>query len=195
MAKIKSVAVYCASSSQVRPSFFQEAYRVGECIAENGIRLVYGDGGIGLMGKLAEGALAHKGEVVGVIPRFMVEQGWNNPQSTQTIVVETMHERKALIEKMVDGMVAMPGGVGTFEELLECLTWKQLGLHVKPVVILNADGYYDPLLECLHKMVEEKMLREIHLNMFQVVRHADEVIPALENAFPWDSSIRRAAAI
>lgn len=195
MSQIRSVAVYCASSSQVRDSYFQEAYRLGQLLAKAGIRLVYGDGGIGLMGRIAEGALSEQGEVVGVIPRFMVEQGWNNPRSTTTHVVENMHQRKAMIEQMVDAMVAMPGGVGTFEELLECLTWKQLGLHAKPVVILNVDGYYDPLLECLHKMVDEKMLRDVHLSMFQVVQHAEEVIPALLNAMPWDVSIRREAAI
>lgn len=195
MQEIHSIAVYCASSSQVRESYFREAFRLGECLAEAGIRLVYGDGGIGLMGKIAEGVLNKGGEVVGVIPKFMVEQGWNNPCSTKTYVVQTMHERKAMIEQMADGMVAMPGGIGTFEELLECLTWKQLGLHAKPVVLLNVDGYYDPLITCLKQMVKEKMLRDIHLNMFTVVNYAEEVIDALRNTPKWDTSIRREAAI
>jgi uncharacterized protein (TIGR00730 family) len=106
-----------------------------------------------------------------------------------------MHERKALIEKISDGMVALPGGIGTFEELLECLTWKQLGLHTKPVVIFNMDGYYDNLLKCLDQMIEENMMRPIHLDMFIVVEKAEEVIPALLNAPIWDKNIRREAAI
>lgn len=192
---LRSVAVYCASSSQVRDSFFQAAFRLGECFARAGVEVVYGDGGIGLMGELARGVLSCGGKITGVIPRFMVDEGWNNPQSTRTIVVETMHERKALIERMADGMVALPGGIGTFEEVLECLTWKQLGLHTKPVVLLNQDGYFDTFLACLDKMVEEKMMRDIHRRMFAVVRSAEEVLPALQTMPAWDSAIRREAAI
>ncbi|MBQ7191747.1 MAG: TIGR00730 family Rossman fold protein [Paludibacteraceae bacterium] len=192
---MRSVAVYCASSSQVRESFFREAYRLGECLATEGIELIYGDGGIGLMGELARGVLDKGGKVTGVIPQFMVDEGWNNPLSTRTIVVETMHERKARIEQLADAMVAMPGGIGTFEELLECLTWKQLGLHTKPVVILNVDGYYDALLKCIDLMVEEKMLRDWHRDMFAVVKTADKVLPALRTMKPWNVSIRSEAKI
>ena len=195
MHSIQSVAVYCASSSQVRQAFFGQAFRLGKLLAEAGIRLVYGDGSIGLMGEISRGALESGGEVVGVIPRFMVEQGWNNPRSTRTFVVETMHERKAMIEKMADAMVALPGGIGTMEELLECLTWKQLGLHTKPVVILNIDGYFDQLLAFIDKMVDERMIRSIHKNMFTVVTSADDVIPALQAMPAWDASVRREAAI
>ncbi len=195
MSPIRSVAVYCASSSQVRESFFREAYRLGECLATEGIELIYGDGGIGLMGELARGVLDKGGKVTGVIPQFMVDEGWNNPLSTRTIVVETMHERKARIEQLADAMVAMPGGIGTFEELLECLTWKQLGLHTKPVVILNVDGYYDALLKCIDLMVEEKMLRDWHRDMFAVVKTADKVLPALRTMKPWNVSIRSEAKI
>ncbi len=195
MHSIQSVAVYCASSSQVRESFFRQAFLLGKLLAEAGIRLVYGDGGIGLMGEIARGALDAKGEVVGVIPQFMVEQGWNNPRSSRTFVVGTMHERKAMIENLSDAMVALPGGIGTMEELLECLTWKQLGLHTKPVVILNIDGYFDHLLAFIDKMVDEHMIRDIHKSMFAVVTSADEVIPALMSMPVWDASVRREAAI
>ena len=136
MKDIKSIAVYCASSNKVRASFVEAAETLGTIFASHGIRLVYGDGGIGLMAAVAKGVLDAGGEAIGVIPRFMVEQGWNNPRSTETIVTETMHERKATICNISDAMVALPGGIGTFEELLECLTWKQLGLHNNPVVIL-----------------------------------------------------------
>jgi uncharacterized protein (TIGR00730 family) len=195
MKNIQSIAVYCASSNKLRPSFVEAAERLGSLIAAEGMRLVYGDGGIGLMAAVARGALSNGGEVIGVIPQFMVDQGWNNPSSTQTIVTQTMHERKATICDISDAMVALPGGIGTFEELLECLTWKQLGLHHNPVVILNTDGYYDRLLACLDLMVEEQMMRPIHKEMFVVVNQPEEVIPAILNAKEWDPNTRRLAAI
>ena len=195
MKSIKSIAVYCASSNKVRSSFVTAAETFGVSIAEAGARLVYGDGGIGLMSDEARGALSVGGEVVGVIPQFMVDQGWNNPQSTHTIITENMHQRKAKIFELADAMVALPGGVGTFEELLECLTWKQLGLHHCPIVILNTDGYYDKLLECIDLMVDEQMMRPIHKEMFVVVEKPEDVIPAILNAPEWDPSTRRLAAI
>ncbi|MBR2450128.1 MAG: TIGR00730 family Rossman fold protein [Paludibacteraceae bacterium] len=195
MGNIKSIAVYCASSNKVRASFVDAAERLGELIAADGRRLVYGDGGIGLMAAVARGALKAGGEVVGVIPQFMVDQGWNNADSTQTIVTQTMHERKATICNISDAMVALPGGIGTFEELLECLTWKQLGLHHNPVVILNTDGYYDKLLACIDLMVDEQMMRPIHKEMFVVVNTPEEVLPAIMNAPEWDPNTRRLAAI
>lgn len=195
MRKVQSIAVYCASSNKLRPSFVEAAERLGELIAAEGMRLVYGDGGIGLMAAVARGALNNGGEVIGVIPQFMVDQGWNNPNSTQTIITQTMHERKATICDISDAMVALPGGIGTFEELLECLTWKQLGLHQNPVVILNTDGYYDHLLACIDLMVEEQMMRPIHKEMFVVVSQPEEVIPAILNATEWDPNTRRLAAI
>jgi hypothetical protein len=168
---------------------------MGQLLAEAGIEVVYGDGGIGLMKHLAEGVLAAGGMVTGVIPRFMVEQGWNNPRSTRTIVTGSMHERKAAITEMVDAMVALPGGVGTMEELFECLTWKQLGLHTKPVVILNINGHFDTILQLIDRMVDERFLRDIHRKMYVVVNSADEVLEALRTAPEWDCSIRREAAI
>ena len=195
MKSIDSIAVYCASSNKVRDTFVAAAETLGETIASSGLRLIYGDGGIGLMAAVARGVLKKKGEVVGVIPQFMVDNGWNNPQSTKTIVTKTMHERKALICEMADAMVALPGGIGTFEELLECLTWKQLGLHQCPIVILNIEGYYDKLLECIDLMVEENMMRPIHTEMFVVVDKPEDVLPAIFNMPAWDPSISRLAAI
>jgi uncharacterized protein (TIGR00730 family) len=195
MSNVRSIAVYCASSNKIRASFIAAAERLGELMATKGKRLVYGDGGIGLMAAVARGALNAGGEVVGVIPQFMVDQGWNNPDSTKTIVTQTMHERKSTICEISDAMVALPGGIGTFEELLECLTWKQLGLHHNPVVILNTDGYYDKLLACIDQMVEEQMMRPIHKDMYVVVSEPEEVLPAIENAPAWDPSTRRLASI
>ena len=195
MSNVRSIAEYCASSNKVRASFIAAAEHLGELMATKGKRLVYGDGGIGLMAAVARGALNAGGEVVGVIPQFMVDQGWNNPNSTKTIVTQTMHERKSTICEISDAMVALPGGIGTFEELLECLTWKQLGLHHNPVVILNTDGYYDKLLACIDQMVEEQMMRPIHKDMYVVVSEPEEVLPAIENAPAWDPSTRRLASI
>lgn len=195
MNKLSSVAIYCSASNKVRPSYMEAARRLGELFAQQGICMIYGDGGIGLMAAAADGALAAGGEVLGVIPQFMVDAGWNNPRSTRTIITDTMHQRKATICQEADAMVALPGGIGTFEELLECLTWKQLGLHTKPVVILNTDGYYDRLLACLDFMIEEQMMRPIHRNMNIVVSTPEEVIPALLSSPEWDAATRRLAAI
>ena len=193
--KIHSVAIYCSSSNKVRESYMQAAHRLGELLAQAGIRLIYGDGGIGLMAAAADGALNAGGEVLGIIPQFMVDAGWNNPRSTHTIVTQTMHERKATIVQETNAMVALPGGIGTFEELLECLTWKQLGLHSCPVVILNTDGYYDRLLECLDYMIDEQMMRPIHKEMYTVVNEPEEVLPAILSSADWDPNTRRLAAI
>ena len=194
MATIHSVGVYCASSSQVRQAFFDEAFRLGALLASHSIEVVYGDGGLGLMGALARGVLSEGGVITGVIPQFMVDEGWNNPESTRTHIVKTMHERKAMMERLSDAMVALPGGIGTYEELLECLTWKQLGLHAKPVVILNQDGYYDSLLAGIDRMVEDRFMHADYKQLYTVVRSADEVLPALENAAPWTCRTRKDAA-
>lgn len=195
--KIRNVAVYAASSTKVNPIYLQEAYRLGEILAENGINLVYGAGAVGLMGSVADGALSKGGTVTGVIPQFMVDQGWCKQGLTELIITSCMHERKATIERRVEAMVALPGGIGTFEELLECLTWKQLGLHTKPIIILNTNHYYDNLLNCLQQMTDEHFMREIHgrENMFCVVDKAEDVIPAILSAPTWDSTIRKDAQL
>lgn len=195
MKKLSSVAIYCSSSNKVRFSYIDAAQRLGRLFAQSDICMIYGDGGIGLMAAAANATLDAGGEVLGVIPQFMVDAGWNNPRSTHTIITQTMHERKATICQKAEAMVALPGGIGTFEELLECLTWKQLGLHTCPVVILNTDGYYDRLLACLDYMIEEQMMRPVHRNMYTVVSTPEEVIPAILSAPEWDSATRRLAAI
>lgn len=157
------------------------------------MRVLYGDGGIGIMGALAAGVLAAGGEIVGIIPQFMVDEGWNNSRSTHTIVTKTMHERKAKIHELADAFVALPGGIGTMEELMECLTWKQLGIHNKPVVILNTNHFFDGILRCLDQMIEQQFMREIHRSMYVVVHKPEEVLPALLHAPEWSSDVRRLA--
>lgn len=168
---------------------------MGEILAQNHIRLIYGAGKVGLMGAIADGVLEAGGEVTGVIPQFMVEQGWCHEGCTELIVTKSMHERKATIEQLSDAMLALPGGIGTFEELTECLTWKQLGLHCKPVVILNTNRYYDNLLRCFQQMTQENFMREIHHNMYRVVSTPEEVLPAIQNSPSWDTNIRKDAQI
>ena len=191
---LQRIAVYCSASDGVPEVYNQAAFRMGRLLGEAGIELIYGDGGIGLMKHISEGVLSVGGKVTGVIPRFMVEQGWNNPRSTQTIVTESMHERKATITRIADAMVALPGGVGTMEELFECLTWKQLGLHGKPIVILNTNGYFDPVLAMLDKMVSERFMQPIHRDkMFTVVSSPEQVLPAIQNATAWGEHMRSQA--
>lgn len=192
---IKNLAVYAASSNQVNSDCFSAARRLGEILAENDVRLIYGAGKVGLMGAIADGVLAAGGKVTGVIPQFMVDAGWCHTGLKDLIITESMHERKATICDMADAMIALPGGIGTFEELLECLTWKQLGLHTKPIVILNIGGYYGNLLRCLDQMVDEHFMRELHKDMYMVVDSPEEVLSAIEKCPRWDCSVRKQAQL
>ncbi len=196
---ITSLAVYAASSTKISPRYFEAAKKLGEVLASNGIRLVYGAGNMGLMGEIADAVLAHGGEVTGVIPQFMVEQEWEHRGCTELIVTKDMHERKATIERISDAMLALPGGIGTFEEVLESLTWKQLGLHCKPIILLNVDGYYDNLIRCIDQMVEEYFMRDMHRSMLTVVERVEDVLPAIEAALgqteQWKDNIRKQAKI
>ncbi len=190
---IGTVAVYCASSRQSDPSFPAAARRVGALLAERGIAIVYGGGAVGSMGALADGALASGGRIVGVIPRFMADLEWGHPRLSELKLVSDMHERKRTIIDSADGIVALPGGCGTLEELLEAITWKRLGLYAGPVVILNQSGFFDPLVAMLERCVAERFMDPRHGAMWTVVEAADGVVPALENAPPWDDDPRRFA--
>ena len=150
----------------------------------------------GLMGKLADTIMAENGKITGIIPQFMIDEEWHHPNLSELIVVETMHERKALMAKMADAVVALPGGCGTLEELLEAITWKQLGILTSPIVILNTDGYYDPMIEMLQRAIDEKFMRQKHQNMWMVVQNPEEVIPAILNSEDWgETNARSFAAI
>jgi uncharacterized protein (TIGR00730 family) len=147
------------------------------------------------MGRIADTMLAAGGRVTGVIPQFMCEQEWDHNGLTELIITETMHERKEKMAFMSDAAVALPGGCGTFEELLEVITWKQLGIFTKPIIIVNIDGYYDPLIEMLNRAIEQNFMRDLHRNIWTVVASAEEVLPAILNAPLWDESVRKFAAI
>ena len=192
---MRNICVYCASSTQINESYFNAAERLGNIFAKNNIRLIYGAGNMGLMGKVADSTLSNGGEVTGVIPQFMCNENWHHQGLTELIVTETMHERKEKMAELADAVVALPGGTGTLEELLEIITWKQLGIFDKPIIILNTDGYYNPLLDLLENAIKGNFMREIHRNIWQVVNTPEEVLPAIENTPAWDKNIRKFAKI
>lgn len=195
MNTIKNVCVYCASSTQVAPKYFEAAARLGCLLAERGINLINGAGSIGLMAASSDAALAAGGTVTGVIPRFMVEQGWQHNGLTRLVQTETMHERKQLMAGMSDGVIALPGGCGTMEELLEIITWKQLGLFLNPIVILNVDGFYDPLLAMLRQAIDGNFMRKEHEAIWRVATTPEEAVELLYGTPLWSKDVRKMAAI
>ena len=195
MNHIKNVCVYSASSTKIAPVYFAVAEELGHLLASKGINLINGAGSIGLMAATSNAALASGGTVTGVIPQFMVEQGWHHTGLTQLIETETMHERKRLMADMSDGVIALPGGCGTLEELLEIITWKQLGLYLKPIVVLNVEGYFNPLLEMLQKAIDENFMRPEHGNIWVVAETPEEAVQLLYDTPVWSKEIRKIAAI
>ena len=195
MNNIKNVCVYSASSTKIAPVYFAVAEELGRLLASRGINLINGAGSIGLMGATSNAALAAGGSVTGVIPRIMVEQNWHHSGLTQLVETETMHERKQLMAELSDGVIALPGGCGTMEELLEIITWKQLGLYLKPIIILNIEGFYNPLLEMLQHAIDERFMRPEHGNIWQVAVSAQEAIELLYTTPFWDKNVRKFAAV
>lgn len=195
MNQINSVCVYSASSTRIDTVYFKAAETLGRLLAEHRIRLINGAGSIGLMRSVADAVLNNGGEVTGVIPRFMVEQNWHHTGLTALIEVESMHERKQKMADLSDGIIALPGGCGTLEELLEIITWKQLGLYLNPIVILNINGFFDPLLEMLEKAIDEHFMRRQHGDIWKVAQRPEEAVRLLYETPVWDISIRKFAAI
>ena len=160
MNHFRRIAVYCASSTELAPDYISAAKAMGQELAEQDIGLVFGGGRIGLMGTIADTVLEHGGEVIGVIPRKLQSLELEHKGCSELHVVDTMHERKQLMMDHADGFIAMPGGFGTLEELFEVVTWAQLNFHMKPVGILNVNGFYDDLLRFIQRAVDEKFIRE-----------------------------------
>jgi len=178
--QIRSLCVYCGSSGRGRDSHHEAARRLGRLMAQAGVRLVYGGGRIGMMGLVADAVLAAGGEVVGIIPRFLDQVEVGHSGVSRMIVTDNMHERNEKMAELADAFVILPGGLGTLDETFEILTWKQLQLHDKPVVIADIDGYWQPLVALVDRMIEENYARPEHRNMFRIVASVDEVLPALE---------------
>lgn len=195
MNQINSVCVYSASSTQIDETYFGAARQLGHLLAKRNIRLVNGAGSIGLMRSIADSVLENGGEVTGVIPRFMVEQGWHHTGLTSLVEVESMHERKQLMADLSDAVIALPGGCGTLEELLEIITWKQLGLYLNPIVILNTNGFFDSLLAMLQRAIDENFMRQRHGDIWHVASTPEEAIELIHSIPVWDASIRKFAAI
>lgn len=190
---VSQVCVYCASSNQIDMDYFTTARSLGKIFAENKITLVYGGGQMGLMGAIADAVLENGGKVVGIIPDFMKQVEWAHLGITELHVVGDMHERKKKFLDGTDALVALPGGCGTLEELLEAVTLKRLGLFNKPIIILNVKGFYDPLLEMFQKCIDQKFMAADSNDMWVVVNRAEEVMPAILNAPVWhDDAIAHA---
>ena len=195
MNQIHSVCVYSASSTKIASVYFEAAEKLGSLLAKQHIRLINGAGSIGLMRSVADAVLENGGEVTGAIPHFMVEQNWHHTGLTELIEVTSMHERKQKMANLSDGIIALPGGCGTLEELLEIITWKQLGLYLNPIIILNVNGFFDPLLEMLERAIEENFMRRQHGDIWKVARTPEEAVELLQTTPVWDASIRKFAAI
>jgi uncharacterized protein (TIGR00730 family) len=176
---IRSLCVFCGSSSGHRSNYAEAARRLGAALARRGLELVYGAGHVGLMGVLADAVLAAGGRVVGVIPQSLVERELAHTRLTELHVVRTMHERKALMADRADAFLALPGGFGTADELFEILTWLQLGIHDKPVGLLNVGGYFDPLLAWIDRSVAEGFLREQHRGALLVGEEPEALLDAV----------------
>lgn len=195
MSQINSVCVYSASSTKIDEVYFNAARQLGQLLAKRHIRLINGAGSIGLMRSLADAVLENGGEVTGVIPKFMVEQGWHHTGLSKLVEVESMHERKQLMADLSDAVIALPGGCGTLEELLEIITWKQLGLYLNPIVILNTNGFFDPLLDMLTRAIDENFMRRQHGEIWHVATTPEEAVELIYTVPVWDASIRKFAAI
>jgi uncharacterized protein (TIGR00730 family) len=178
------LCVYCGSSAGKNPGYSQAAQQLAEELVKRGIGLVYGGASIGIMGLLADAVLANQGEVVGVIPQALVDKEVSHTGLTDLIIVSSMHERKAMMADLSDGFIALPGGLGTLEELFEILTWAQLGFHQKPCGLLNIDGYYDGLTAFLNHAVEEEFVKPIHRSMLRVERCPIDLLDAFSNYQP-----------
>ncbi len=193
--KDKKIAVYCASSTQIDECYFKDARRLGNLMADKGITLVNGAGNMGLMAASADGCLEKGGKAIGVIPTFMIGEGWCHNGMTEIIETADMHERQAKMAEMTDAGIFLPGGCGTFAELSELITWKQLGLYLKPIILLNTKGYFDSLLNTLHQAITENFMRPVHADIWKVAPTPEEALRmALETPL-WDTSIRRFAKI
>jgi uncharacterized protein (TIGR00730 family) len=177
---MESLCVFCGSSSGYHPVYEKAAYELGKRFAEENLTLVYGGGGVGLMGVLANAVLEHGGKVIGIIPRFLYDLEVGLDSVTQLLIVDSMHERKQKMAELANGFIAMPGGIGTLEELFEIFTWAQLALIRKPVAILDINGFYDDLIRHLQRMVKEGFLKSDNLDTLIISQNIHELIMKIQ---------------
>lgn len=181
---MKNIAIYCGSSSGNEKIFIESAYSLGKILAKKGYSIIYGGACVGLMGAVADGALSQQGKVIGVIPKFLKEKELEHKGLSEIHIVETMHERKDLMNELSDGAIALPGGFGTMDELFEMLTWAQLSLHKKAISILNIDGYYNALIELCEKMIEKGFLKKEYREMLIIDSDIDRLLNKMETYYP-----------
>jgi uncharacterized protein (TIGR00730 family) len=189
------ICVYCASSEHVDRTYHDAASALGRTLAQAGCTIVYGGGAVGLMGSLANGALAAGGEVIGIIPRFMTEVEWQHPGLAQLDIVEDMRERKHRLLTGSDAVVALPGGCGTLEELFEAMTLKRLALYLKPIVLLDTNGFYAPLERFLEQTIEQRFMNPQHRALWTRVERVEQVLPTIRATPDWDADARNYAAV
>lgn len=191
----RAACVYCASSRRAHPDYRAAARRLGEILAGEGVCIVYGGGAVGSMGALADGALSAGGRVVGILPRFMAELEWGHKGLSELQLVEDLRTRKHTMLALSQAVIALPGGSGTLEELLEAITLKRLGLYLNPIVLVNTRGFFSPLVALLENAISERFMDERHRLMWQVVAAAEEVPAALFTAPAWSADARSFAAL
>lgn len=190
-----NICVYAASSGLVSDAFSTAARTLGEVIAQRGHTLINGAGRTGLMAASTDGALAAGGEAIGVIPQFMIEHGWQHSRMTRLIVTPDIHSRKEKMAELADACIALPGGVGTLEELLEIITWKQLGLFPNPIVVLNVGGYFEPLLQQLSRAVDQHLMRPLHKDLWCVAADPAAAVTLCEQTPQWNPALTKFAAM
>lgn len=178
---MKRITVFCGSSEGNEDIYLSQAMLLGKTLAKQNIELVYGGANVGLMGAVADGVLSEGGKVTGILPEFLKSKEIAHKGLTELIVVESMHERKTRMSDLCDGVIALPGGFGTLEEFFEMLTWGQLGLHTKPVAILNIDGFYDSLNNLVQTMVDKGFLKEANQQMLLISDDIDDLIDKMNN--------------
>ena len=189
------ICVYAASSPQAAPVYMDAARALGEILAQNGCTVVYGGGSQGLMGALADGALAAGGEVIGILPKFMADLEWGHPGLTHLDLVEDMRERKHKLLTGSDAVIALPGGCGTLEELFEAITLKRLGLYFNPILLLDTNAFYQPLQAFLQQVIEQKFLNPEHAQMWSLVREPTDVLSAIAATPKWREDARNYAIV
>jgi uncharacterized protein (TIGR00730 family) len=189
------ICVYAASSALVADEFHVAARALGETLAAAGHSIVYGGGSQGLMGSLADGALAHGGEVIGILPKFMADLEWGHPGLTHLDLVEDMRERKHKLLTGSDAVIALPGGCGTLEELFEAITLKRLGLYFNPIILLNTRNFYAPLQTFLQQVIAEKFMNPEHAAMWSLVDRVEDALPAIAATPKWREDARNYAVV
>ncbi|MEG1590069.1 TIGR00730 family Rossman fold protein [Chryseobacterium sp.] len=178
---MKSITVFCGSSFGSDEIYKEQATLLGQTLAKENIQLIYGGANVGLMGAVADGVLEKGGKAIGVLPHFLQSKEIAHNNLTELILVETMHERKTKMNELCDGVIVLPGGYGTLEEFFEMITWAQLGLHKKPIAILNIDGFYDDLIKLVQTMVDKGFLKHINQEMLLVSDSIDQLLEKMKN--------------